>query len=158
MLRRTTVAHPLTPALATPNPDYADGVREMFARQTIMTTIGARLERIAPGEVDVALAYRADLCQQDGFLHAAIVSAIVDSACGFAAYTCMPPGMGVLSVEFKVNFVAPARGARFLARARVLKPGRTITLTTGEVVALGDADGEEKLVAVMQATMMAVAR
>ncbi len=130
-------------------------VRSSFERQTIMATIGARLERVAPGEVAIRLPVRADLSQQHGFLHAGVLTTIVDSACGYAALTLMPPDAAVLSVEFKVNLLAPAAGVAVLARGRVLKAGRTITVCTGEVVAI-DAAGAEKLVATMTATMMVV--
>ena len=135
------------------DPDFERRGREAFALQTAMATIGATIVRVAPGEVDVALPYRADLAQQNGYLHAGIVTAIVDTACGFAAYSLMPPGYAVLTVEYKVNFLAPARGVRFLARGRVVKPGRTLTVCVGEVVAF-DEDGSERPVATMLATMM----
>ncbi len=123
-----------------------------FARQRVMETIGARLVRIDPGQVEIELDYREDLTQQHGYLHAGVVTAIVDSACGFAAYTLMPADSGVLTVEYKVNFTAPARGARFLAVGRVIKPGRTLTVCAGEALATDGA--EQKLVAMIQATMM----
>jgi uncharacterized protein (TIGR00369 family) len=109
---------------------------------------------VAPGAVEIELPYRADLCQQDGFLHAGIVTTIVDSACGYAAYTLMPAGARVLSVEFKINFLAPAIGDRFIARGMVARAGRTVTVCTGEVVAV--SQGAERAIALMQATMMAV--
>jgi uncharacterized protein (TIGR00369 family) len=135
------------------DPDFERRGRAGFASQTVMATIGASIVRVVPGEVDVALPYRADLAQQNGFLHAGIVTAIVDTACGFAAYSLMPPGYDVLTVEYKVNFLAPAQGALFLARGRVVKPGRTLTVCTGEVVAFNE-DGSERPVATMLATMM----
>lgn len=119
-----------------------------------METIGATMARVAPGEVDIHLPFRADLTQQHGFLHAGIVTAIVDSACGYAALSLMPPGAGVLTVEYKVNLLAPAAGTHMIARGRVTKPGRTITVCTGDVYAY--RDGQEKLVATMMATMMAL--
>ncbi len=125
-----------------------------FRQQAVMATIGASLRSVAPGAVEIELPYRADLCQQDGFLHAGIVTAIVDSACGFAAFTLMPEGARVLSVEFKINFLAPAVGDTFIARGKVARAGRTITVCTGEVAALSQ-DGE-RTIALMQATMMAV--
>lgn len=109
------------------DPDYETRVRASFAAQAFMTTLGARLERIAPGEVVISMPYRADLTQQHGYLHAGAITTIGDSACGYAALTLMEPGSGVLSVEFKVNLVAPARGSLFTARARVLRAGRTLT-------------------------------
>lgn len=129
-------------------------VAASFAQQAVMATIGASLRSVTPGAVEIELPYRADLGQQDGFLHAGIVTTIVDSACGYAAYTLMPEGARVLSVEFKVNFLAPAVGDTFIARGKVVRAGRTITVCTGEVVALSK-DGE-RAIALMQATMMAV--
>lgn len=136
------------------DPYFANRVAESFSRQTVMALFNASLARIEPGAVDIELPFRADLCQQHGFLHAGVVTAIADSACGYAAFTLMPAGSGVLSVEFKINLLAPAAGERFLARGRVVRAGRTVTVCTGEVVARqGDA---EKPVALMQATMMTI--
>lgn len=104
------------PSFQSPDPDFARRVRESFARQTAMTTLGVTLQRVEPGEVDLAFAYRADLTQQHGFIHGGVVTAAVDSACGYAALSMMPAGSAVLSVEFKVNLLAPAEGERFLAR------------------------------------------
>ena len=126
--------------------------RASFARQKVMETIGASLTRVAPGEVEIELPFRGDLTQQHGFLHAGIVTTIVDSACGYAALSLMPSDSGVLSIEYKVNFVSPATGKRMIARGRVTKPGRTITVCAGDVFAF--TDGKEKLVATMLATMM----
>ena len=116
-----------------------------------MRTLGATLERVAPGEVDLALPFRADLTQQHGFLHAGVVTAVIDSACGYAALSRMEPGAAVLSVEFKVQLLAPARGARFLALGRVVRAGRTLTVVAGELRA---EDGAS--VALLNGTMMAV--
>jgi len=146
----------VTPRFQPRDPDFERRGRESFARQTFMATIGASIARAAPGEVDILLPYRADLVQQHGYLHTGIITTIVDTACGYAAHTLMPSSYDVLTVEYKVNFVAPALGECFLARGRVLKPGHTLTVTTGEVVAL-DADGSERLIAVIQATMMGLA-
>ncbi|MFL6230291.1 MAG: PaaI family thioesterase [Pyrinomonadaceae bacterium] len=131
---------------------YESRVRESFARQRVMQLIGARLSRVEPGAVSIALAFREDLAQQDGYVHAGIVTTIADSACGYAAYTLMPAGSGVLSVEFKVNLLRPAAGEEFLAEARVIKAGRTLTVTTCDVQAR--AAGESRLVATMLATMI----
>jgi uncharacterized protein (TIGR00369 family) len=129
-------------------------VRNSFDKQAFMATLGAVLSRVTPGEVTIELPFRADLTQQHGFLHAGVVTSIVDSACGYAALSVMPEGAAVLSVEFKVNLLAPAQGERFLARGRVLKAGRTLVVTAGDVFALkGD---EEMLIATMLATMMTV--
>jgi uncharacterized protein (TIGR00369 family) len=139
---------------APPDPAFAERVRRSFARQRLMTTLGATLARVAPGEVEIALPFREELTQQHGFLHAGAVTSAVDSACGYAALTLMPAGAAVLSVEFKVNLLAPAEGERFLARGRVVRAGRTLTVCTGEVVAIRGA--EEKTVALMTATLMTV--
>lgn len=136
------------------NPDFEACVRESFARQKIMATIGARLIRVAPGEVDIELPFRDDLTQQHGFLHAGIVTMIVDNACGYAALSRMPADAAVLTVEYKTNFLAPATGERLIARGRVTRPGRTITVCAGDVFAV--IDGRENLVATMLATMMAI--
>jgi uncharacterized protein (TIGR00369 family) len=119
-----------------------------------MAAIGASLRSVAPGAVEIELPFRSDLCQQDGFLHAGIVTTIVDSACGYAAYTSMPDDARVLSVEFKINFLAPAVGERFVARGTVARAGRTVTVCTGEVTAI--AGESERVIALMQATMLAV--
>ena len=131
------------------DPAFAERVRASFARQTLMATIGARLTVVAPGEIEIELPFRADLGQQHGFIHGGIVTAIVDTACGYAALSLMEPDAAVLTVEFKLNFVAPARGERLVARGRVSKPGRILTVCLGEVVAL--TGGEEKPVATMMA-------
>lgn len=127
-------------------------VRASFARQRAMATIGARLVAVEEGAVTVELPWRDDLTQQAGVLHAGVVAAILDSACGYAAGTLMPEGSEVVSVEFKVNLLAPARGERFLARAKVKKAGRTLTVCDADAFAL--SGGEEKLVASMTGTMM----
>lgn len=132
--------------------EYEGRVRESFARQRVMQLFGARLGRVAAGAVDILLPYREDLTQQDGYLHAGVITAVADSACGYAAYTLMPPGSGVLSVEFKVNLLRPAEGREFLAEARVVKAGRTLTVTRCDVHA--HAGAETKLVATMLATMI----
>lgn len=136
------------------DPEYEKRVRASFERQRFMATIGATLSRVEPGEVDIALPHRDDLVQQHGYLHAGVLATAADSACGYAALTLMPIGAAVLSIEFKVNMLAPAAGTRFVARGRVIKPGRTLTVVWGEVVAL-DGD-EEKLVTTMVGTMMRV--
>jgi uncharacterized protein (TIGR00369 family) len=137
------------------NPGFAGAVRESFERQIFMGFLGATLERIELGEVDIALPYRGDLVQQNGYVHAGVISSIADSACGYAAYTLMPAGASVLSVEFKVNLLAPAAGDRFLAEGRVIRAGRTLTITRGDVYGLHGT--ERKHVATMQATMIQVA-
>jgi len=129
-------------------------VRESFAKQTVMATIGAALARVAPGEIDIELPNRPALAQQHGFLHAGILATILDSACGYAAFTLMPPDAAVLSVEFKINLLAPADGERFVARGRVVRAGRNISVCQADAFALLP-DGE-KHVATMVGTMMCV--
>ncbi|MED4581222.1 PaaI family thioesterase [Brevibacillus choshinensis] len=139
------------PILTPHDPEYAERVRESFERQGAMKLIGATLAKVAPGEVEIYLPYREDLTQQHGFVHAGIVTTIVDNACGFAAYSLMPADASVLSVEFKVNLLAPAKGDGFIARGEVIKPGRTITVCNGEVYAPGE---DNKLIATMTATVI----
>jgi uncharacterized protein (TIGR00369 family) len=140
------------PPLAQQDPDFERRVRDSFARQAVMHTIGARLLRVAPGEVEIDLAIRPDLGQQNGFLHAGIVSTVLDSACGYAAHSLMPAGSEVLSVEFKVNLLAPAAGERLVARARVLRAGRTLSVCQADAFAV--RGGVETHVAVMIGTMI----
>ncbi|HEY6047359.1 MAG TPA: PaaI family thioesterase [Pyrinomonadaceae bacterium] len=137
------------------NPDFAAAVAQGFAQQPIMNLIGARLALVEPGIVEIALPYRADLTQQNGYLHAGIVTTIADSACGYAAFSLMPAGSGVLSVEFKVNLLRPAQGESFVTRAEVIKAGRTLTVVRADVFAVATNEGR-KLVATMQGTMMCV--
>jgi uncharacterized protein (TIGR00369 family) len=136
------------------DPDFEARVRESFARQRVMETFGARLLRVAPGEVEIGLGFRAELTQQHGYLHAGVVAAVVDSACGYAALSLMPAGAEVLSIEFKLNLLSPARGESFAARARVVRAGRNVTVCAGDLYAL--QGGSEKAVATMLATMMTV--
>jgi uncharacterized protein (TIGR00369 family) len=133
----------------------AEKISQSFKRQTVMQLIGAKLGTIEPGVVEIHLPYRSDLAQQHGYLHAGIVTTIADSACGYAAFSLMPDGAEVLSVEFKVNLLRPARGDRFLARAEVIKAGRTLTVVRGDVFAI-DGDDQKVLIATMQGTMMTV--
>jgi uncharacterized protein (TIGR00369 family) len=133
---------------------YEARVRASFARQRAMHTIGARLVRVEPGEVELELPFRDDLTQQHGLLHAGIVTTLLDSACGYAALSLMDRESAVLSVEYKVNLMAPAIGEKMRAIGRVIRPGRTLLVCTGEVIAVsGEA---ESVVTAMQATMMAV--
>ena len=134
------------------DPGFEARVRASFARQKVMRTIGASLTKGAPGEVEIELPFRDALTQQHGYLHAGIVTSIVDSACGYAAMTLMPVDASVVSIEFKINFVSPAVGTRMVARGHVTKPGRTIIVCSGDVFAL--SNGKEKLVATMLATVM----
>jgi len=139
---------------AVSDPAYDARVRSSFERQAVMATLGARLARVAPGEVEIEWPYRAELAQQHGFLHAGILATMLDSACGYAAFSLMPADAAVLSVEFKVNLLAPAAGERFAARARVIRSGRTITVCEADAWAI--RNGEEKRVATMLGTMMCV--
>jgi len=132
-------------------PDIDARVRESFARQRLMATIGARVAVVRAGHVELSLAVRDDLTQQNGFLHAGVLAAIADSACGYAALTMMPPGADVLSIEFKINMLAPAKGEEIVARADVLRAGRTVVVCRADVYA--KQSGDEKLVAAMQGTM-----
>ena len=137
------------------DPDYERRVRESFARQRAMETLGMRLLRVAPGEVEIALDFRGELTQQHGYLHAGVVAAAIDTACGYAALTLSDAGSEVLSIEFKLNLLSPAKGESFVARARVVRAGRNVTVCAGDLFAL-KAGGVEKPVATMLATMMRV--
>ena len=140
--------------LATPqDPEFAARVRASFAQQGLMSTIGASLELIEPGEVHIALPFSSSLSQQHGYMHAGATTAIADSANGYAALTLTPPGYEVLAVEFKINLLAPARAPRLLARGRVLRAGRRLTVCLAEV--LGVDGDEHELVATMLSTISA---
>ena len=134
--------------------DVEARIRSSFERQKVMATFGCVLESVAPGAVTIRMPFREDLTQQHGFLHAGVVTTVVDSACGYSALSMMPEGAGVLSIEFKVNLLAPARGEAIIARAKVVKAGRTISVVSGEVFAL--RDGQEHLCTTMVGTMMVV--
>ena len=133
------------------DPDFAARVRASFARQKAMDLIGARLTVVEPGYTEVALAYRAELTQQKAFVHGGILGMIADSACGYAAYSLMPPSASLVTVEYKINILAPARGD-VVVRGQVVRPGRTLTVARAEVYA---ADGTH--VASMQQTLMMLA-
>jgi uncharacterized protein (TIGR00369 family) len=134
--------------------DFERRTRDSFARQPAMETFGATLEAVREGHAEIHLPYDENLTQQHGFLHGGVVSAALDSACGFAALTTMPPEAGILTIEFKINLLAPAKGERFRFEGNVVKPGRTITVVDGTAYAL--AGGSEKKIATMTATMMAL--
>lgn len=136
------------------DPDFESAVQQSFNRLTLMRTIGASLARVLPGEVEITLPFRNDLTQHHGFMAAAVLTAIVDVACGYAAMTLMPAGCSVLTIEYKANFLAPARGEQMVARGRVIRAGRTVTACAGDVLAI--EGGQEKLVATLLATMMRV--
>jgi uncharacterized protein (TIGR00369 family) len=138
------------------DPDFRTAAAATFAAQPAMRTLGVSIVRLDPGEVELAMAYSADFTQQDGFMHAGIITAALDNACGIAAFTLMPAGAGVLTVEFKTNLLAPAKGERFFFRATVVKPGRTLTFC--EASAFAQRDGREYVVATMTGTLMAMMR
>ena len=139
----------LTPRYA----GFESKVRDSFTRQEFMATIGASLVRVVPGEVDIQLPPEPRLTQQHGFLHAGVVISAIDSACGYAALTLMDEAAEVLTVELKVNLLAPAIGESLVARGRVLRPGKTLTVCSGEAVAV--TDGVETTVATLLTTMIA---
>jgi uncharacterized protein (TIGR00369 family) len=143
------------------DPQTEHRIKESIGRQTLLSTLGVTIAGIWPGRVELDLPYRADLCQQNGFVHAGAITAVADSACGYAAASLMPADRDVLTVEFKVNLLSPARGDRFRAVGEVVRAGRTLTVCSAEVVAWADdgaGEPEASLVrvALMQATMMAV--
>jgi uncharacterized protein (TIGR00369 family) len=138
-----------------PNAEFEDRVRASFERQKAMRTIGAVLTSVTPGIVEIELPFDDALTQQHGFLHAGVISTALDSACGYAAFSLMPEDAAVLTIEFKVNLLAPGKGERFLFRGTVTKPGRTIVVADGQAYAFA-ADGEARLIATMTGTMMVV--
>ena len=126
-------------------------IRESFGRQRLMATLGVTIAYIGPGEVHLAMPYDERFCPQNGFLHAGAVASLADSANGYAAYTLAPPDTDVLAVEFKINLLQPARAERFLARARVIRPGRTLSVCQADVVT---GDAEARQVATMMSTII----
>ena len=138
------------------NPDFRKVAIATFERQPAMRTLGISIARLEPGEVDLSMAYSPDFTQQNGFVHAGIITAGLDNACGIAAFTLMPAGSDILTVEFKTNLLAPARGECFAFRATVVKPGRTLTFCEGRAYA--EQDGVETLIATMTGTLMALPR
>lgn len=143
---------PDRPAFTPAFEGYAQRVRDSFARQGAMAHLGATLADVAPGYCAIAIVPRPELAQQHGYVHAGIVSALVDTAGGYAGYTLFPEDSSVLTVEFKLNLVAPAEGERLVAEGFVVKPGRTLAITRGEVHAR--RGGTRRLVALMQQTLM----
>jgi uncharacterized protein (TIGR00369 family) len=141
-------------AFQPPDPEFEQRVRASFALQKAMTTLGITIERLSAGEIELGMAYNEAYTQQHGFVHAGIITAALDSACGYAAFSLMPANAEVLTVEFKTNLLAPAKGSRFVFRARVIKPGRTLTFCEAQAFAHNDAG--EKLVATMSGTLMAL--
>ena len=140
------------PAFQPEDPAFEARVIDSFHQQKLMGTIGAALTRVAPGEVEIELPFRDDLTQQHGYIHAGVVTAIADSACGYAALSLLPAGAEVLTVEYKVNLLAPAAGTRLVARGRVIRRGQTISVCASDVTAAGD--GADIHVATMLATII----
>jgi len=136
------------------DPNFAERVRSSFARQQVMRTLGVEIVRLDPGEIELAMPYNSAYTQQHGFMHAGIITTALDSSCGYAAFSLMPADAAVLTVEFKTNLIAPAKGESFSFRAQVIKPGRTLTVCDARAFAKGN--GEERLVATMTGTLMAV--
>lgn len=134
------------------DPGWEAKVRASFARQTFMQTIGATLGPVAPGRCEISLPFRTDLCQQHGFLHGGVVTAIAANAGGYAAFTLMPSGTSVVGIEYKLNLFASPAGERFVARGQVLRPGRTLHVVQAEIEA--EQDGQWRPVGRMLATMM----
>lgn len=136
------------------DPEFAARVRASFDRQAAMKTIGASLAGVEPGRVVIELPWAQPLTQQHGFLHAGMVATALDSACGYAGFSLMPADAAVLTIEYKINLLAPAKGQRFRMEGLVVKPGRTVTVAEGKAFAI--EDGREKLIATMGCTLMAV--
>ncbi len=136
------------------DPDFAARVRSSFERQAIMGSLGTSILRLEAGEIELAMPFNAAFTQQHGFVHAGIIATLLDTACGYAAFSLMPADAAVLTVEFKTNLLAPAKGELFTVRGHVVKPGRTITVC--EAQAFAHDGGTAKLVATMTATIMAI--
>jgi len=136
------------------SPNIEQRVRDSFARQEVINTLNGKITHISPGELHISAPFDERFTQQDGFLHAGVVTTLMDSACGYASYTLMPENSRVLTVEFKVNFLSPAEGEHFRAEGRVVKSGKTISVCEGKFFAIGKQ--QEKLVAIMQATMICI--
>jgi uncharacterized protein (TIGR00369 family) len=136
------------------DPLFEARVRESFDRQGVMKTLGVQIAVLQPGEIALTMPYNAAFTQQHGFIHAGIIATALDSACGYAAFSLMPADASVLTVEFKTNLLAPARGDRFAFWGKVVKPGRTITVCEARAFAI--QSGEEKLIATMTGTLMAL--
>jgi uncharacterized protein (TIGR00369 family) len=155
MMSRPAAADPAPTEAGALDANVAARVRASFDRQGAMRLIGARLVTLRPGYCAIELPYRQDLTQQHGYVHAGIVSAIADSAGGYAGFTLFPDDAGVLTVEYKLNLIAPAAGERLVAEAQVVKPGRTLSITRGEVYA--EAGAKRTLCAIMQQTLIVLA-
>jgi uncharacterized protein (TIGR00369 family) len=139
-------------ALRTPNPDFASRVRESFARQAFMTHIGAELMEVTAGSCEIVLPYREELTQQHGFFHGGVIGTLADNACGYAAFTLAPADASILTVEYKMNIVSPGDGERLAARAKVVRPGRSLVVCQADIYVV--KGGAEKLVATALGTLM----
>jgi uncharacterized protein (TIGR00369 family) len=136
------------------DPNYNQKVRDSFSRQGFLSAIGVELSQLEPGFCELQLAYQETLTQQHGFFHAGVIGALADTAGGYAAFSLMPANSSVLTVEFKINLMAPGDGDRLIARGRVLKAGRTLTICRVEVFAV--RNNTEKMCAALQMTVMAL--
>jgi len=134
------------------NPDFAARVRDSFGRQPFMDLIGARITGLAPGFCEIAIEYRRELTQQHGFIHGGVLASIADSAAGYAAFSLMPAQASILTVEYKLNLLRPGQGEAMIARGRVIKPGRTLTVVQSDVFARRDG-GEEQVLSSLQTLM-----
>ena len=145
----------MTTAFTPVNPDFAQRIQRSFERQGFMTHLGAELTLVEPGLVEIQVPFRAELAQQHGFFHAGVVGTLADNCGGYAAFSLMPADASVLSVEYKMNFLAPAAGERLVSVGRVLKPGKSLTICRCEVQVI--KDGTPKLCAASQMTIMTMA-
>jgi uncharacterized protein (TIGR00369 family) len=136
------------------DPEFDSRVRASFERQAVMQTLGVTVSRLGAGEIELLMSYNAAFTQQHGFLHAGIVATVLDSACGYAAFSLMPAEAAILTIEFKTNLLAPAKGELFTFEGRVVKPGRTITVCEARATAYDS--GKSKLIASMTATLMSI--
>jgi uncharacterized protein (TIGR00369 family) len=152
----------MTTTFETPNPHYADMVRDSFARQGLMTTLGARIVLVEPGLCVIEMDYAPGISQQQGFFHGGAIGAIADSAAGYAAYTLMPAGAEILTVEYKLNLIRPARPPKLRAEGRVIRAGRTLTVCRADVFSMGQNGGQNggagalEPCALLQSTLMRV--
>jgi uncharacterized protein (TIGR00369 family) len=136
------------------DPQFRSRVEASFNRQQVMKTLGVTIASLQPGEIELVMPYDAAYTQQHGFMHAGIIATVLDNACGYAAFSLMPNDAAILTVEFKTNLLTPGRGERFIFRGKVVKPGRTITVCEAQAFAVDG--GEEKLIATMTGTLMAL--
>jgi uncharacterized protein (TIGR00369 family) len=152
--RRSHLSGKVSQVFQAQDQNFRERVRASFARQQIMATLGIEMVHLEPGEVHLTMPPNPAYSQQHGFMHAGIITTALDSACGYAAFSLMPTQAAVLTVEFKTNLLAPAKGDRFVFRAHVVKPGRTLTICEARALALEGS--KEKLVATMTGTLMAI--